>query len=968
MRAALLLLPGLGLAQEGPAVGVPDDSIAGALLGYTSAVQLRLERDPVLAATYLAFWHQLAGESDPATLSDEAARELLARSESVDRALRRRYPQSPAPYRLADTLNVAVAALAAAGGSGQPESLLASVDRLVAPRLTVNGRYEFAGTLQGPADLGIGADLWLRCRQSPACIEAHDSLFGEALGGVPLTAGLAERLERDELLRDLPEMPRLAAGIAGLDQRLRNSPLNLRDAAAVAAGGYWQAIGGGLTPSAGVVDPAELGALLALGRASAWLAGSEQLANSFVVAGPPLLDYSRLALKGGGGFLAATAGVGLLFAGVQALSLFDGGAAPPPRELNRLIGELHESTYRNFVGLRAESMLASNAIDARLVRLGLTLDVVRDDVARIETAQRARIRADFLVQDARRWTAFEEDNDRCFSLRSLDARTGRLRPADFRRCEDRFLQGAVRRAQYLTRAQDYLLDARFLEPADLRFPFHHHYPLLLTEAGMDSKTALALVDPFEWQQHAAALLRLYQENPAAPGDPARRAESLRALRAPGARIQQALAGLALAGNSRAPAFRSALHQQSLDAYFAALRGLANRVAALDDPEADRYGKRLTEGLDQPLPAGRRLAAIEAVLSGAQQGNTALRACTDATDAQFLAPESGLSAESRRFFDAPITATELARSWNRDAVAGFGFTLEGWAALVPRPYLWAALDGHGELEICLAKMRPAVAEFTREEGPLRNHLKANVALEAQLVVRFTPGAVLTRELGLPAARPAIEIARYEATRACSFAYRNDAEGCSRGQCLAQLAPQLWASEAGAPINGGSCSGEPLPRQLARQNRLEGAGELVDLAEALAGPYWQARAERSARLLADAARSSEYENASALYLQYFALAGTTLGTWPDPSEPLAPLYADEDALTPRAVLERLVEARSGAAALEAELAAVRSQVLAQVVARGREVERDDALYRLRHLHALRETLTRIDLMLAAYQPST
>lgn len=965
--AAVLLLPGVVPGQEGP--GVPDDSITGALLGYTSAVQLRLERDPVLAATYLAFWQQLAGMEDPAVLSEESAGGILARSEAVDRALRRRYPQSPAPYRLADTLNVAVAALAATR-DGQPESLLAAVDRLVAPRLAVNGRYEFAGTLQGPADLGIGADLWLRCRQSPACIEAHDSLFGEALGGASMTAGLAERLERDELLRELPELPRLVAGIGALEQRLRKSPLNLRDAAAAAAGGYWQAIAGELAP-AGVSpagDPAELRTLLALGRTSAWLAGSEQLANSFGVAGPPLLEYSRLALQGGGGFLAATAGVGLLFAGAQALSLFDGGSAPPPRELNRLFGELHETTYRNFVGLRAESMLASNAIDARLVRLGLTLDVVRDDVARIETAQRARIRADFLVQDARRWTAFEEDNDRCFSLRSLDNRTGRLRPADFRRCEDRFLQGAVRRAQYLTRAQDYLLDARFLEPADLRFPFHHHYPLLLTQAGVDSKTALALVDPYEWQQHAAALLRLYQETPAEVGDHARRAEALRALRAPGARIHEALAGLALAGSGSAPVFRSALHQQSLDAYFAALRGLANRVAALDDPEADRYGKRLTEGLDQPLPAGRRLTAIEAVLSAAQQGDTALRACTDAADAQFLAPEAGLSAESRRFFDAPITTAELSRSWNREAVAGFGFTPESWATLVPRPYLWAALDGHGELEICLARMRPAVAEFTREEGPLRNHLKANVLLEAQLEVRFTPGPALTGELGLPAGRPPIVVARYEATRACTFAYRNDAEGCSRGQCLAQLAPQLWASHSGVPVNGGSCSGEPLPLQLARQNQLEGAGELVDLAAALAAPYWQARSERSARLLADAARSSEYENAAALYLQYFALAGTTLGTWPDPSEPLAPLYADDNALTPRAVLERLVEARSGAAALEAELATVRTQVLEQVVARGREVERDDVLYRLSHLHALRETLTRIDLMLAAYQPST
>ena len=166
--AALLLLPGLGLAQEAPAASVPDDSIAGALLGYTSAVQLRLERDPVLAASYLAFWQQLTTEPDPAALSEDTAAQLLARSEAVGRALRQRYPQSPAPYRLADTLTIAVGALAGAGGAGQPEALLSAVDRVVSPRLTVNGRYEFAGTLQGPADLGVGADVWLRCRQSEA--------------------------------------------------------------------------------------------------------------------------------------------------------------------------------------------------------------------------------------------------------------------------------------------------------------------------------------------------------------------------------------------------------------------------------------------------------------------------------------------------------------------------------------------------------------------------------------------------------------------------------------------------------------------------------------------------------------------------------------------------------------------------------------------------------------------------------
>ena len=980
--AALMLLAEAGIAQgavqdaavpseQPPASSqLPADSVAGSLLGYTSAVQLHLEQDPVLAATYLAFWNALAREPEPASLNEEAASRLLTGSELVSRALRQRYPQPPASYRLADALAVAVRAQAAGGEGSGPEALLAAIDRLVAPRVQVNGRYEFAGTLQGEADLGVGADTWLLCRESPACAEAHDKLFGKALGGVPLTASLAERLERDAQLRELPQLAQLTAGILGLDERLRSSPLQPAAAAAAAAGSYWRAIGDALQPASASnapTDPAELQVLLDLGRASAWLSGSERLANTFEVVGSPLLDYSRLSLSGGGGFLAATAGVGLLFAGVQALSLFDNNTGPPPRELNNLIEDLHETTYRNFVGLRAESVLASNAIDTRLVRLGLTLDVVRDDVERIETGQRARVRADFLVQDARRWTEFDEDNDRCFSLRSMDPKTGRLRPADFRRCEDRFLQGAVRRAQYLNQAQDYLLDARYIEPDDLRFPFHHHYPLLLTQAGMNSKNALALVDPYPWQQHAAALLRLYQENPADAREYARRADALRSLRAPGVQISDALDGLVLTRDAGASAFNGALHRQALDAYFNSLRGLISRVAVLDDPEADRYGKRLTRGLDQPLPGGRKLAAIEAVLSGAKKGETALRACGDAPDDQFLAPGSGLAVAAPGFFSEPITAEELARSWNREAIAKFGFAPESWAELVPRPYLWAALDGHGELEICLATMRPAAVEFSRDDATLPKHLRGRARLEAELQVRFTPGAGLLQTLGLPATRAPVVVARYQATRACDFAYRNDDEGCSRGQCLADLAPQFWSSKGETTFNGGSCGDNPLPLQLRMQNQLEGSAELEPLAAAVGDLYWSSRAERSARLLADATRSREYENASVLYLQYFALAGSTLGIWPDPSAPLAPLFADQDALTPRAVLQRLIDKRMDPAALEVEIDAVRAKVLKKVNTRGAEVARDDARYRLPQLHALRETLSRIDMLLAGYQAS-
>lgn len=956
-------------ATASVAATVPADSEVGALVGYTRAVQLHLEKDPVLAATYLTFWNALANESNPAALDEAAASRLLASSELVKRALRQRFPESSTTYRLADTLAVAVSALATDRDGSKPEELLAAIDRLVAPRLEVNGRYEYAGNLQEPADLAIGSDLWMLCRQSPACVEAHDKLFGKALGGVPLTAGFAERLDRDSQLRNLPELAQLTVGLLDLHEQLDKSRLKPRDAAAAAARGYLKSIGAELKPAKGgavsePANPSELEVLLELGRASAWLAGSEKLANSFEVVGAPLLDYSRLVLQGGGGFLAATAGVGLLVAGVQALSLFDTNDMPPA-ELNRLIDELYKNTYRNFVGLRAESLLASNTIDTRLVRLGLTLDVVRDDVERIETGQRARVRADFLAQDARRWTDFEGENDRCFSLRSMDPKTGRLRPADFRRCEDYFLQGAVRRAQYLNQAQDYLLDARYIEADDLRFPFHHHYPLLLTQAGMDRKTALGMVDPYVWQQQAIALLRLYQENPVTAGEYARRADALRTLREPGAKIITALDGLVLERNGGASAFRTKLHQQALDAYFNSLRRLVNRVGVLDDPEADRYGKRLTRGLDQSLPAGRRLEAIETVLSDAKQGTTALRACADAADEQFLAPDSGLVVDSPRFFGEPITAAELARSWNRDAIVEFDLAPEAWATLVPRPYLWAALDGHGELEICLATLRPAAAEFSREDAALKGHLRGNVRLEADLEVRFIPGAGLMQKLALPAARTSVVVARYQATRACSFAYRNDDEGCSRGQCLAKLAPEFWNSGDAKPFKGGSCSGESLQRQLARNNVLENDSEVAAMTATLDDLYWNARAERSARLLADAARSKEYENASVLYLQYFALAGATLGTWPDPTAPLAPLFADENALTPRAVLQRLIDERIEPAALQVEIDAVHSKVLNKVTARGAEVARGDARYRLPQLGALRETLSRIDMLLAGYQ---
>jgi hypothetical protein len=957
----------------------PASSIMASLVGYSAAVQLHLEGDPARAAAYIAFWQALTAAGEPGALDEAAVARAQAAGESIAQMFGAPRQPGAAPYRLVDLLELSLGARA--GGKraiAAPETLLGMVDQVLAPRVLVNGRYEFAGTLTSGADLGFAPDVWLRCKDSPACVTAHDALFSESMGGVSLVAGLGTRLARDAGLEALAGLPQLLDGVQSFDARLEAGGATVAQQARLATTEYWQALAAQMAPSlAGtgtgtvggegtVLDPLELGAMLALGRASAWLGESPRAAASFGVIRGPLTELGMLSGAGaaGGTFIAATAGVGLLLAGMHALALFDAGV--PPRELERMVAELQDSAYRNFVALRAEGQLASNLLDARLVRLGLALDVVKDDVSRIESTQRARLRSEFLAEDARRWTGFEEDNDRCFSLRQRDPRTGQLRAAEFRRCEERFLQGAVRRSQYVTRARDFVLDARYLEAADLRFPFRHHYPLLLTLGGMDASAALALSDPFEWQQHAAALLRLYQENPAGPGDGARRAEALRSLRAAGARVHDALVELAVQRTGTQPAaFREDVHARTFDEYLGSLQGLMRRIAALDDPEADPHGKRLTMGLDQALPDGARRAAMETVLSAAREGATGLAPCASVPDAAFLAEASGLHAESRRFFGSPVTAEEVARSWNREAIAGFGAAPASYAALVPRPYLWATLDGHGEIELCLAKFRPRVLEFTREESGQRNHFLGRVELDAVVEVRFRPAAETARALGLDASRPQVVVGEYEASRKCTFGYRADNEGCSRGECLAELGPRFWGADAKESLNGGACEGDPLPVQLARRNSLEGAGELEDLGKALAAPHWSGRAAQRARLAADARRSSEFETASANYLRYFALAGLTLGAWPDPSQPLAPLFTDDDPLSPRAIVTAMVEQHLQPQVLEAELARRRAHVLIAVAERGREVASSDALYRLPHYSGLRETLGRVDLALAAYR---
>lgn len=959
--------------------GEAEESV-GALAAYATAVKLHLERNPVLAAAYISFWNGLTeakpAAGDTAEVPEERLQGVASTTTRVVRALEERYRQNAAPYRLADTLTIALQAMADGDASSRPESLLATLDRVIAPRVLVNGRYEYAGDLGDRADLGFGPEVWLKCRHTAACVATHDALFARAMGGVSLNAGLDERLENDRQLTDAPEFPGLTAAIGQLQSRADGPSGGLRQIALAAANDYWQAIGTRLAADAGeadnrsaAADPGELAVLLTLGRTSAYLAGSEKLAGSFGVIGSPAMDFARLAAQGalGSTFVAATAGVGLLFAGVQAVALFDGGASgseTAPSELRALVTELHESTWRNVAGLRAENILANNAMDTRLAALGVTLDVIRDDVERIESSQRTRLRASFQAQDTRRWTDFDEDNDRCFSLRNIDPRTEVLRTAEFRRCEERFLQGAVRRSRYATRSTDFILDARYLEPADLRFPFHHQYPLLLGMGGMETKTALALADPFEWQQHAAALLRLYQDNPAARGDYAKRAEVLRGLRAAGAGIHEALTGLVVddRGNGQ-PAFRIAVHEQALDDYFGSLEALTRRVVALDDPDADRYGKRLTVDLLQAPPTGRKRDAIETVLSGATGGSSGLRTCATAGDEDFLAPESGLLAESRRFFDAPITASELARSWNRSAADDFDLAPEDYATLVPARFLWAALDGLGKLDVCLTRFRPAIAAFTREEAAVRDHLQANTTIEARIEVRFAPGPALAQAAGFATDAPAVVVTAYAAERACTFAYRNDNEGCSRGRCLATLAPTAWSGAATA--DAARCEGPPLREALAKQDPAGDPAAYRAMEAAIESLYWHGRAERTARLEADVLRSSEYETASARYLQYFALAGITLGTYPDVDESLAPLFSTTGELAPRAIVRALVVERTDLPALLGELGARREEVKKLVTARGGEVASAGALRRLPHLRGLEDTLNRVDLMLAAYQ---
>lgn len=975
---------------------------ASDLAAYLAAVESHLQHDPALAAAYTVFWSELRETARTGKalvdLVPETFAQIATSGREVADSVRAHYRGLPPGYAAGEALRVALLALAQQSDRQAPgstaERLLANLDRSVAPRVNVDGRYEYAGNLQGAADLGFGAEVWLLCRQSKACIEAHDQLFAQAMAGASLADALQQRLSRDALLAAAPQLPPLLAAAAELDARLAaagGQAASLREVAGLAARDYWRTIAtevaAGVPPTPGSVpptpgqaatpgtaapttDPYGLDALFTLGRAGAYLAGQEALANAFAVTREPVMEFASAVTQGAllGTLGSSAASLGLLFAGVQALALFDDLVpekhSEAPQELRQLVLELNDATYRSLQSARAEQMLATNAVDTRVAAMGVALDVVKTDVARLESATRRRIGSDYQAAAARRWTEFDENNERCFSLRNRDPRTGQLRAGEFRRCEDRFLQGATRRSHYATRATEYVLDARFIEPGDVRFPFHDHYPLLATLGGLDSRAALALPDPLDWQQNAAALLRLYQENPAKPGDARKRREALAAVAAAGSRVRQALLGMTLQQSPDGSArFRDDVHHKALHDYFAALEQLVVRVGMLDDPAAHTYGKRATEGLEQPVPGGAKRAAIEATLSGAAADRNRIGSCADAPASAFEPQPDRLLAESRRFFGDPVQPAELVAAWNRQVVDDMALQPGSYVDLVPTPYLWSALEGLGRLEFCFAQFRPEAVAFTRDRGPVDGTLLGSTVVGAELEVRFVPDPAVARNAGLQGdGRTAV--ARFSADRACMFGYRNDDQPCSRAACLPQLAPLLWRDDDRTLGNQARCDGEPLADLLPRRGAFAEGPAVATLRETLERAWLERQSARLAQLEADAARSTEYERASAAYLTYYALAGVTLGTYPDGAEALGGLFGPSQPLAPRDAIDALLKQRIPPAALLEQFRQRSAKVQAAAATRGQQLAASGNVWEFPHLRALTETLTRLDLAAAAY----
>jgi hypothetical protein len=985
-----------------PAPGRVEDMAA-----YLASVRQHVEDDPSLASAYLVFWSELKAGSatDPDSgNAAESARyfeELAALATTVSTEVGRHYGKDHRRALAADVVKRVVATLSSRGtgepvvpgrsskhadrtASGSPaaERLLANLDVLTRPGTTSEGRYRFAGTLRSVASIGASAEVWNLCRAIPACVKAHDGLFAPAMAGLSIIADSKRRLSGDVQVADSGFWKHLQPIAAGMDADTGMAPVPAARQAALkaAAAAHWNAVMQELPLMAGMKPPAEgqtvpepgrLDALFALGLAGAEIAGADKLANAFQVARRPALDFASLAAKGAAGsaLLTSMAGAALVVAGVQAIALLDGDDAidrQASAQMRELITTLDARTYGALRDAASEQMLAINALDARIAGLGLALDVVKTDVARLESAGRRRIASNWQSETAQRWTAFDSENQRCFSLRRRDPQTQRLSRADFRWCEERFLQGATQKARYANKSSEYAMDPRFIEAADRDYPFHAHWPMLLASAGLDQKQALALPDPVEWQQYAAALLRLYRDHPAQASERAGRLEALRVLAAAGARLHGHLRNLLLEGTGGAPAFRGSLHRRALDDYLAQLARLAGRVEKLDDPATHGFGKRMTAPLDQAPPeGGARRTAIESALRRSVIGDSGLRTCAGAPPEAFMPNHDRVTAEARRFFGSPVTAGEVAAVWNRELVNHLSLEVESLTASIPAPWLWAALAKLGSIDACLSRMRPESLSFTREEGPGEDTLKGSVIVAADLEIRFLPHEDTARTLGMdPGA--SLLLGQQSGGRACTFGYRNDDEGCSRAQCLADIAPTIWGTDKRLVARQVSCNEEPLRIQLAREPDRPVPG-LEAKTEALAPLYWSGHAERIARIEADVLRSDEFIDASGAWLRYYALAGVTLGPWPEPAEFLADLFAVESALAPREVVRTMLRRHVGREAVIKPLREQLDDVFSQVESRGRELVDTGAVQALPHLAALEDTLGRIGLLEGLYAGS-
>jgi len=164
--------------------GEAEESV-GALAAYATAVKLHLERNPVLAAAYISFWNGLTeaepAAGDTAEVPEERLQGVASTTTRVVRALEERYRQNAAPYRLADTLTIALQAMADGDASSRPESLLATLDRVIAPRVLVNGRGLWAGNSFLAATDSEVYTAYVESGQGGAFMKVIEDAYGEAV-------------------------------------------------------------------------------------------------------------------------------------------------------------------------------------------------------------------------------------------------------------------------------------------------------------------------------------------------------------------------------------------------------------------------------------------------------------------------------------------------------------------------------------------------------------------------------------------------------------------------------------------------------------------------------------------------------------------------------------------------------------------------------------------------------------------